>query len=178
MHDNHFADTAVTTPLETPITQPSDSTTRFRDRVRAREGVAELLVFRLGDERFGVDVRAVDEVLESPDIYPVPGTTRAFAGVCQLNGRTLPVARGALVLGVDSWDGHAVLVFRRGDERVGLLVDDVDDVVRVSLTGLRQPPHEEDGTLLAIHWDGDTLLSVLDARPLVNAAVVAARQAQ
>ena len=46
---------------------------RFRDRVRDREGVHDLLVFRIGTERFAVPLDAVDELVESPRVRKVPG---------------------------------------------------------------------------------------------------------
>lgn len=163
------------TPVSLPAVPNESAPIRFRDRVRARTGDAELFVFRVGDERFACDVRAVDEVLESPPMYPVPGAALAMAGVCQHAGRTLPVARAAALLGVDESAGGVVLVLRRGTEHVGLLVDDVDDVRAIELATLRPPPYEDDELLLAVHWDGATLLALLDARAVVTAATAVTR---
>jgi chemotaxis signal transduction protein len=157
-------------PASTPVVPNETIPVRFRDRVRARTGSAELFVFRVGDERFACDVRAVEEVIESPLLYPLPGADAAVAGVCQPAGRTLPVADAKALLGVDGGTGAVVLVMRRGADHVGLLVDDVDDVRLVELSTLRQPPHDGDDLLLAVHWDGTTLLAVLDARAMVTTA--------
>lgn len=157
----------------TPVVPNETIPVRFRDRVRARVGSAELFVFRVGDERFACDVRAVEEVIESPLLYPLPGSDAAVAGVCQHAGRTLPVADASSLLGVDGASGAVVLVMRRGTDHVGLLVDDVDDVRTIELSTLRQPPHDGDDLLLAVHWDGATLLAVLDARAMVTTAAAA-----
>lgn len=158
------------TPASLPLV-PNDTTpVRFRDRVRARIGHAELFVFTVGDEHFACDVRAIDEVLEAPMLYPLPAAAPAMAGVCQHAGRTLPVVSARVLLGVDGGDGRVVLVMRRGAEHVGLLVDDVDEVRAVELAQLGNPPWEGDEYLLAVHWDGARLLSVLDARAVVTAA--------
>jgi chemotaxis signal transduction protein len=158
------------TPTSTPAVPNEASPVRFRERVRTRIGHADLFVFRIGDERFAFDVRAVEEVLESPDVHSVPGAPGAVAGVCRYAGGTLGVVRAGALLGVDGGRDGTVLVMRRAGEKLGLLVDDVDDVRTVELAVLRNPPHEGDDFLLGVHWDGDTLLSVLDARAIVAAA--------
>ena len=74
---------------------------RFRERVRARTGTAELLAFRLGRERFAFDVRALDEALESPAVGPVPvGGPSILAGLLRHGERSIPVFDTGRVLGV------------------------------------------------------------------------------
>jgi purine-binding chemotaxis protein CheW len=155
----------------TPTATPNDSASivRFRDRVRSRAGTAELFVFRLGDERFGFDLRAVDEVLEEPEITALPDAIRAVEGVCRHKGAMLVVVRADLLLGVDEQPATTVLVMRRGDDRIGMLVEDVEDVERVDLSALRNPPHEADELLLAVLWSDGRLISLLDARAMVAA---------
>ena len=53
----------------------------FRGRVRSRTGTAELLVFRIGVERFAVELRMVDEVIDLPKIHHVPEMPPAMLGV-------------------------------------------------------------------------------------------------
>ncbi len=160
----------------TTIPAPNDgSPVRFRDRVRGRHGLAELFLFALGDERFGVDVRAVEEVLESADITPVPGAPAAVAGVCRYGEGSLGVVHAGTLLGVDGACSRSVLVMRRGDARLGLLVDDVDDVVLLDLSTLGPPPYDADDFLLAVHWDETVLTAIIDARALVAAGAIALR---
>lgn len=146
------------------------SPVRFRDRVRARAGLADLFVFRLGDERFAFDLRAIEEILEDAQITPLPDAPDSVAGVCRHKGAMLVVVRAQAVLGVDSTRAGAVLVMRRGDDQIGLLVEDIEDVERVDLAVLRNPPHEADELLLAVLWANGQLTSILDARAMVTAA--------
>lgn len=158
------------TPASSAAT-PNDSASivRFRDRVRGRAGIAELFVFRLGDERFAFDLRAIEEVLEQAQVTPLPDAPRAVAGVCRHDGAMLVVVRADALLGVDCLHAETVLVMRRGEDRLGILVEDVEDVENVDLTALRNPPHESDELLLAVLWADGQLTSVLDARAVVGA---------
>ena len=79
------------------------------------------------------------------------------------------------MLGVPGGRASAVLVLRNGDRRLGLLVDDVDDVVTVQLELLRDAPFEgADDMLLGVLWRDGMLTSILDARSLVTACTAAA----
>ncbi len=158
------------------MTSPSAATpndtaaiVRFRDRVRGRTGTAELFVFRLGDERFALDLKAVEEVLEDAQITRLPDAPRSVAGVIRHAGGMLVVVRADALLGVDASRSQTVLVLRRGEDRLGLLVEDVEDVETVDLMSLRNPPYETDDLLLAVLWADGQLTSVLDARAMATA---------
>lgn len=199
--------TAVTTPPPVSLSSASATATpadvhgsaavvRFRERVRARIGTAELLAFRLGDERFAFDVRALDEAIEAPVIHrapvddaeagatgPAPGVGNRAAsgagapgaailcGLAHVGERSIPVFDTARLLGVRATRGAGhVLVMRSGTRRIGLLADEVDDVVTVDLAAIKPPPIDAgDELLLGVTWDGAALTGILDARALITA---------
>jgi purine-binding chemotaxis protein CheW len=165
----------MTTPLRHQTPEAPAAFLRFRERVRARVGTAELLTFEAGGERFAFDLRAVDEIIDAPSLQDVPDAPPQMVGVCALRGRTIPVFGSSHVLGVPTGSASAVLVMRNGDRRLGLLVDDVDDVVTVELCDLRDAPWEgQDDMLLGVLWRDGALTSILDARSLVAACTAAA----
>ena len=164
------ARTTAVTPLPLPSADPANM--RFRERVRGRVGSADLLAFHVGGERFGIDLRAVDEILESPELQRLPDAPAPLACVCSHRDRTIPVFLPSMPIGVAASEGRTVLVMRYGSRRVGLLVDDADEVELVDLSLVRDPPFESrDELLLGILWRNETLTAVLDARALVAACV-------
>jgi len=142
---------------------------RFRERVRARTGTADLLVFRLGDERFAFDVRALDEALEAPHLESVPAHGRSvLAGIARHDDRSVPVFDAGCLLGVRGMRGASLLLMRSGVNRLGLLVDEVEDVETVDLSTVRPAPFDAgDELLLGVTWNGDQLTAILDARALI-----------
>ncbi len=157
-------------------TRGADTPLRFRERVRQRVGEADLLVFRVGRERFALELRAVDEAVEAPELRPVPECDGALRGVFVLREHLLPLYSAERVLGTRERDDHVALVVRHGARRIGLAVDDVDDVLHIAMRDLRDAPagagHEEvvAGLLLL---EGN-LVTVLDARALAAACVTPA----
>jgi chemotaxis signal transduction protein len=163
---------SLTTPQGTPFTTDPASM-RFRDRVRARVGVADLLVFRVGEERFAIELRSVDEAVESPALRAIPEATAALVGVFSHRELLLPLYSSAAILGVEAGIGATALVMRSGTRRVGLAVDEVEDVLHVDLTELRNAPDDDraDDVLLALMLREGVLIAVVDARALLSACL-------
>ena len=142
---------------------------RFRDRVRDRSGVQELLVVRIGRERFAVPLEAVDELVESPQLRTVPGAPDALLGLFTLGHATLPLYSPSAILGTEPLGERVALVMRGGRSRIALAVDDADDVIRVSLTDVLEAPRtgRHDDVVLGVLWSEGDLLTLLDARAVV-----------
>lgn len=148
----------------------------FRERIASRRGIAGLLLFRIGGETFGAELGAVEEAIEVPALHDLPEMQTGMLGMVDLRGRLLPVFSAAGILGVPLTPGASVaLVIRAGDRRVGIAVDDVEDVIDADCTALRPLPRETDtdGVLLAVLQRGTVIASVVDAAALVAACLAA-----
>lgn len=170
-------DTAAPPPpaaLE-PDDEPSVPRRRpLRDVIAAREGQSETLVFRVGPERFALDLPAVEEAIELPSVHHLPEMPEHMLGVFELRGRLVPIYSPERVLRVKlAREAAAVLVFRSGEKRLGLAVDDVDDVLTVDGAAVRRVPvpDNEDNVLLGVIRRGSDLLSLVDAESLALACL-------
>jgi purine-binding chemotaxis protein CheW len=132
-------------------------------------GEVELLLFRLGAESFAFDLAAAEEAVELESVHAVPDMPDAMLGVFDLRGRLVPVYSPAVSLRSEgSGAAGVLLLMRAGERRVGLVVDDVQDVVVLDRTMLRPPPSVEgDGLVLGLAFFGDELVTILDAHALV-----------
>ena len=104
----------------------------------------QFLVFRLGNDEFGLPIDAVDEVGEVPaQITRLPKTPKFLEGVVNLRGDVLPVVdqRRRFDMPASSEEGRRRLVVVRTDRhRAGLIVDSVSDVLRVPASSVEPPP--------------------------------------
>ena len=104
----------------------------------------QFLVFRLGNDEFGLPIDAVDEVGEVPaQITRLPKTPKFLEGVVNLRGDVLPVVdqRRRFDMPASSDEGRRRLVVVRTDRhRAGLIVDSVSDVLRVPASSVAPPP--------------------------------------
>ncbi len=98
-------------------------------------GLVEVLSLELAEERYGVRIAHVAEILLPRPLTPVPRTPAFLLGVVSLRGAVLPVLDLARYLGLEGAvrpEGSRILILRDGDERVGFWVDAVRGVVRFS----------------------------------------------
>ena len=146
----------------------------LRDRVRERAGIADLLMFRIGEELFATDLASVEEAVTLPEIHHLPEMPAAMLGAFNLRGRLTPVYSPSHVIGVPlRGAAQAALLVRSGTRRLGLAVDDVEDVFQVDLATVREAPgtDDADGILLGVAHHGKELVAIVDAEALVAACV-------
>jgi purine-binding chemotaxis protein CheW len=143
----------------------------FRDRVRLRRGVAQLLVFRIARELFAVELITAEEALDMPPLHRLPEMPSSMLGVFTLRGALVSVFEPQTVLGINCDRATTAVVFCGGNRRVAIATDDVDDVVTVDLRMVRDAPGtrtKADALLGIVHRASD-LIALLDADALVAA---------
>lgn len=136
----------------------------------------EALLFHIDAERFAVALAVADEALERPVIEPMPGAGSALAGLTRWRGALLPVYHPEPFLGVAPGTERGVLLVLRGASRsIGLLVDDVDDVVRIDRAHLRPAPGPvgADPIVVGVARRAGELVAVVDAAALERACAAA-----
>ena len=145
----------------------------FRERVEKRLGVAQLLVFRIAQELFAVDLVTAEEALDMPELHRLPEMPASMLGVFTLRGALVSVFEPNVALGIGCERPATAVVFCGGERRVAIATDDVDDVVTVDLRTVRDAPgsaaRAKEGTLLGIVHRGTDLIALLDAEALVAA---------
>jgi chemotaxis signal transduction protein len=146
----------------------------WRDRVRSRTGIEELLTFHIGGERFATSLAAIEEAVERPDVYRVPEMRDSMLGVFSLRGRLIPVCSPVRAFGVELRAAEAtVLLLRMGARHIGVAVDDVDDVITLDLALVRPAPgiDDADGVLLGVVRQGNDLIAIVDPDAIVAACL-------
>ncbi len=106
------------------------------------------LAVRLGSAEFGIPAGQVREVLRPPPVTRVPFAPAGVRGVAQVRGTVLAVVDLGTRLGMAPVDGagRMVVVWGRGREAVGLLVDRVVGLMEDG-GGDELPPDEAEAAL-------------------------------
>ena len=136
------------------------------------EGSVELLVLRVGGERFAIELRFVEEALECPPLQPLPDMERRMLGIVRHRARTLPVYAPEPTFRVSLAGAEPqVVVVRAGDRAIGIAADEVEDVVVIPRGAVRPSSAlgERDGVLHGVAMHEGELVAIVDARALVDA---------
>jgi purine-binding chemotaxis protein CheW len=106
--------------------------------------IIQMVSFLLDDVEYGIDILAVHEILRMPEMTRLPNTPGFIKGVINLRGNVIPVVdvreRFGLPQG-ELTDLTRIIVVEIGEKLVGLLVDNVYQVVRMPDRNI-DPPSE------------------------------------
>ncbi len=102
-----------------------------------------LVIFSLGKELYGVTIHAVESIIKLQAITQVPRTAAFILGVTNLRGTVVPVLdlriRFNLAHNEDTANTRIVIVNSEGS-KVGIVVDEVTEVLKVSRNTIQPPP--------------------------------------
>jgi purine-binding chemotaxis protein CheW len=127
----------------------------------------QLVVFSLGSEEYALPIGAVHEIIRFTEPRTVASDDAWIRGVIGLRGKIIPIfdlaARMALEGG--SEPGKIVIV-ESGTGQVGVMVDDVEEVLTVSSDQLEDVPTANRESIEAIAKIGDRLVILLNPEGL------------
>lgn len=102
------------------------------------------VTFALGRESFGVSLDLVEEIIELPPVTKVPDAPPYVMGVICLRDQVLPLLDVIQLLNVEHGDQEArremVILLSFGTARIGIAVDDIQEIMRVRPDDILPPP--------------------------------------
>ena len=105
--------------------------------------LVQLCTFRIGGEDYAVDIMRVREIIHPLPITPVPRAPASVEGVVRLRGEVIPVldVRRRLALPASAPTRRTrFLVVNVARRRIGLVVDEVCEVIRIPRDEIRAAP--------------------------------------
>lgn len=135
----------------------------------------QVVTFRIGDDRFAVDIHAVERVLRYQAPTAVPKLPDWIDGVLSYQGRVIPVLdmrRRFSLAPIEPRPETRVIVLGTGGDWLGVIVDAVLGVEPIAEGQLQAPPPLFRGLsaeyLRGLARHGDHLLMVLDTDRLLT----------
>ncbi len=149
------------------------------DRAAARRAAdigkrVEYVSFALAGEAYAVPISRVAEILKPLPITPVPRSPRVVVGVMTVRGRLVTVfdLRRRLRLPEAPLDHRTrILITDTGEERIGLLVDEVMQVHRLAESEIEPRDvlgGDPEPYLAGIGRPEGAILILLDLRPILE----------
>ena len=107
------------------------------------EEILQMVVFHLGGEEFGVDIMGVKEIIRVPEITQIPQSPDFVEGVINLRGRIIVVVNLEKRFNLKSKEldeNSRIVVVEIGDNVVGMIVDSVNEVLRIPVSNVDPAP--------------------------------------
>jgi purine-binding chemotaxis protein CheW len=103
----------------------------------------QLISFKLGEETYGIEITKIREIIRMGPITQVPETPRYIKGLINVRSTVIPVidlqARFGLAEG-ELTDDSRIMVLKVGSRTIGIVVDAVSEVLRVSGDQMSEAP--------------------------------------
>lgn len=137
---------------------------------------SELCTFFCKDYQFGIDILKVHEINKQVILTPVPQAPDCVLGLMNLRGRIVTIIDLAKKLGFlhknnNKKESKIVIVYSQ-DEYIGLLVDQVGDIVPLDITKLESPPVNINSLIInyltGVLKTDNGLIGILDVESVVN----------
>lgn len=106
------------------------------------------LTFMVGEEAFGIEIKYVTEIIGLQPITRLPETPPHIKGIINLRGKIIPVIDVRLKFKkepIDYSDRTCIIVIDTGSRCVGLIVDNVAEVLRIEDEDIVPPPEQGAG---------------------------------
>jgi chemotaxis signal transduction protein len=133
--------------------------------------MTDLLMFRIGGELFATELRAVEEAIDLTAVQQVTAPGTPVRSVFTLRGTLVPLFSPASALGVAPTEAATALIVRDSAGRIGIVADDVEDVLTLGDGELRPVPADvhDSGVLRGVVRRGADLVAVVDLEALIAA---------
>lgn len=106
--------------------------------------VLRWVTFCLENEKYGINVMQVQEVLRVTEIAPVPGAPEYVLGIINLRGNVVTVIDTRKRFGLapkDMDESTRIVIIESNDHVVGILVDSVAEVVDLRTSEIEAAPN-------------------------------------
>lgn len=103
----------------------------------------QLVIFRLGSEEYGLPITKVQEINRLVPITKLPQTPSFMEGIINLRGRIIPVIdlrKRFQLKTADHGDESRIIIVEVSGQTVGIIVDAVNEVVRMPGSSVEPPP--------------------------------------
>lgn len=147
----------------------------LEERQTDNSPILRWVTFKLENEKYGVQVMQVQEVLRMTEIAPVPGAPHYVVGIINLRGNVVTVVDTRKLFGLaekEMDDSTRIVIIEASSQVFGILVDSVAEVVDLPASDIEPAPNvgNEDTAkfIQGVASHGGELLIVLDLNKLLS----------
>ena len=108
------------------------------------------LTFNVGYGEYGIEINYVTEIIGVQEITPIPHTFDYVKGIINLRGTIVPIIDMRLRFGLDEneyTERTCIIVLSMGSVIIGLIVDEVQEVLDIDDESIQKPPASIGGTV-------------------------------
>jgi purine-binding chemotaxis protein CheW len=99
------------------------------------------VLFAIGAEEFGIEIGKIVEIVRAQTPTPLPDVPPYIEGVINLRGTVIPLIDLRKRMGVEAHpEKERIIIIKVHGEKIGILVDEVKEIVRIDEDKRSKPP--------------------------------------
>ena len=127
----------------------------------------QLVVFSLGSEEYALPIGAVHEIIRFTEPRTVASEVPWIRGVIGLRGKIIPIFDLCARMQVSAGEAEGkIVIVETGNGQVGVMVDEVEEVLTVTSEQLEDVPTADQETIEAVAKIDDRLVILLNPEGL------------
>ncbi len=102
----------------------------------------QVVVFQIGTEEYGIDIKNVFEIIQMQEITKIPQASKMIEGVINLRGRVIPIIDLKRKFGYQSsviGQNSRIIITDIGEQAVGIIIDEVSEVISIDEEAIELP---------------------------------------
>ena len=135
----------------------------------------QYIIFKFDSEQYGIDIAYIENIVRLQPITRVPHSQDYFLGIINLRGEVVPVMsmrRKFDLPDKENTNASRILILKiEGSGKIGILVDEVREVVSLSEEQIEQVAAENMDTrayLMGVGKYNNTLISLINIGMLIS----------
>ena len=136
-------------------------------------GAKQYIVVKLDNEQYGIDISFIDNIVRLQQITRVPKAQYFFEGVINLRGEIIPVMNLRNKFDLEAKEHcnstRIIIVKPENNAKIGVLVDEVREVVTLEDDSIEKVDYDEQGmNLMGVGKYNNTLISLLNIQGIIQ----------
>ena len=131
----------------------------------------QYIVVQIGNEKYGIDIKYIDNIVRMSKITRVPKVQSYFKGVMNLRGEIVPVMSIRKKMGLPEdviTDASRIIIIKLEDKgSIGVIVDEVREVITLNMAEVEKQT-AKDSFINGIGKNGDELISLFEINAIVE----------
>lgn len=123
----------------------------------------QMILFKMQGQNYLISADDVEEVVDTIQITKVPLASNWIKGLINLRGTVVTVVGLAELLGIPSSDNNLnILIMKNGEERKGLLIEEVIEVLDIDPTEIQLGSDQSEKHIKGVIAFPDKVANIVD----------------
>lgn len=128
----------------------------------------QMILFKMNQQHYLISAASVEEVIDTVQITGVPLAPSWVKGLINLRGTVMTVIGLSELIGVpSSKDNRNILIMKKDEERKGLLIEEVVEVVDIDKEDIQLEKTDKEKHYLGVVSLEDKVANVVDVNHLI-----------